>query len=323
MTLEDALSSLRHAFANGRLAHAFLVLGHPRGEGLAFAKRVCQLVFCASPRPDGSACGQCKACQDAVAQKSPDALWIEPEKRSRVIDTDTVRETVNPWVFTTAFLGGWKVLVVLFADRFNASAANVFLKTLEEPPPKTLILLVTDHPGEVLGTIVSRCQTIDLANGRVPPAEPWRTRCGQILAQHATNPSEITVFATASRFMALLAEIEEQAKAEVAEDHNEDINEDSDAITARIRAKTLEIRRSVFVAIQDWYRDLYALASGAGPDVELCFPEFADVLRERASRADSRHALAWLNTADEIALYFDVRFMPPASVLPYWFGRLG
>ena len=323
MTNDEALSKFRQAFASGRLAHAFLVQGHPRGEGLAFARSVCQLVFCESPREGGAPCGACKACRDAAAQKSPDALWVEPEKRSRTIDAETVRETVNPWIFNTAFLGGWKVLVVLFADRFNPAAANVFLKTLEEPPPKTLILLGTNRPGEVLGTIVSRCQAVALSNGRVPPAEPWRTRCGRILAAHASTPSEVAVFATASRFMALLADIEAQAKADVAGDVNEEINEDRDALVARGRAKTLEIRRSVFVATQDWYRDLYVPASGAGDGVELCFPEFADVLRERARRADSRHALAWLRTADEIALNFDVRYMPAATVLPYWFGRLG
>ena len=62
----------------------------------------------------------------------------------------------------TAFSGGWKVGVVVGADRLEAEAANAFLKTLEEPPGKTLFLLLTDQPDAVLPTIVSRAQRIDL-----------------------------------------------------------------------------------------------------------------------------------------------------------------
>ena len=63
---------------------------------------------------------------------------------------------------TTAFSGGWKVGIIVGADRMQNAAANAFLKSLEEPPPKTLYLMLTDQPDAILPTIVSRSQRIDL-----------------------------------------------------------------------------------------------------------------------------------------------------------------
>ena len=63
---------------------------------------------------------------------------------------------------TTPFSGGWKVGVIVGADRLELAAANAFLKSLEEPTPKTLYLLLTDQPDTILPTIVSRTQRIDL-----------------------------------------------------------------------------------------------------------------------------------------------------------------
>jgi len=73
-----------------------------------------------------------------------------------------MRERIVEPMSTTAFSGGWKVGVVIGADRMEVEAANAFLKTLEEPTPQTLFLLLTDAPDAILPTIVSRSQRIDL-----------------------------------------------------------------------------------------------------------------------------------------------------------------
>ena len=73
-----------------------------------------------------------------------------------------MRERLIEPMSTTAFSGGWKVGVIVGADRLEIAAANSFLKSLEEPPPKTLYLLLTDQPDAILPTIVSRTQRIDL-----------------------------------------------------------------------------------------------------------------------------------------------------------------
>ena len=85
---------------------------------------------------------------------------IEPEKKSRVIAVDAVR-ALNHRIQTSSFAGGWKVAVIKYADRLNDQAANAFLKTLEEPPARTLLLLLTDAPQSLLPTVVSRCPAAD------------------------------------------------------------------------------------------------------------------------------------------------------------------
>ena len=92
----------------------------------------------------------------------PDVVYLEPEGKSRTIHTDSMRERLIAPMSATAFSGGWKVGVIVGADRMETPAANSFLKLLEEPTPKTLFLLLTDRPDSILPTIVSRTQRIDL-----------------------------------------------------------------------------------------------------------------------------------------------------------------
>jgi len=97
-----------------------------------------------------------------VALTHPDIVWLESEGKSRTIHTETLRERLLKPLSVTSFSGGWKTGVVVGADRFEVNAANAFLKLLEEPPPKTLLLLLTDAPDEVLPTVVSRCRRLEL-----------------------------------------------------------------------------------------------------------------------------------------------------------------
>ena len=212
-------------------------------------------------------------------------------------------------------------MVFSFADRFNDASANAFLKTLEEPPPRTLFLLLTNDPASMLPTILSRCQRIDLSMGRVPPAEPWRTETGDILARH-TNRTELAALATAGRVEALLARIEDAAKEQVrAELGESDLREDPDVVDARVRTKSREIRDAVFVSIQDWYRDLLVAASGSA-DRPLFFEEHRAEILAKAARITVRQAMDGIRNAGELATQINARNLPVPVALAYWFGRL-
>ena len=318
MTFEDAQRLLARSFREGRLAHAYVVVGDPRGDAMHFAEWLGQLVLCGESSPP---CGRCRACSLAASHKHADARWMEPEKKSRVFSVDAIRKDVIPWAVSSSLEGGWKILSLCFADRFNDASANAFLKTLEEPPPRTLFLLLTDDPGSMLPTILSRCQRIDLTMGRVPPAEPWRSEAGAALARHSPR-TELSAMATAGRFEAILARIEEAASELIAADAEASgIDDDADVLDARIKAKAKEIRDAVFVAIQDWYRDILVLASG-DTTRPLFFEEHRDELRERATRIPVRAALDAIANVERLAAQIDDRNIPAAIALPYWFGRL-
>ena len=149
MEVADAYSLIAGAIDAGRAAHAYLVCGDLRGQCDALTDRILRRLF-----PDQLA--------QVEAKCHPDVAFLEPEGKRRTIHVASVRERIVAPMSATAFSGGWKAGVVVGADRMEPEAANAFLKTLEEPPPKTLFLLLTDQPDAILPTIVSRTQRIDL-----------------------------------------------------------------------------------------------------------------------------------------------------------------
>ena len=139
----------------GQISHAWLLTG-PRGSGkrsVAFA--LAAALVC--ERGPGVACGECSGCVRALRDRHPDVHHIEPE--GVIIPVDVVRETVIPEAARSPFEASYKVFVIEDADRMNDAAQNALLKTLEEPQPDTVFVLVTDHEEEVLETIRSRCRT--------------------------------------------------------------------------------------------------------------------------------------------------------------------
>ena len=149
MEVADAYALISHAIDTGHAAHGYLVCGDLRGQCDALTERLLRKLF---PNELAQVESRCH----------PDIAWLEPEGKSRTIHVKSMRERIVEPMSATAFSGGWKVGVVVGADRMETEAANSFLKTLEEPPPKTLFLLLTDQPDAMLPTIVSRSQRIDL-----------------------------------------------------------------------------------------------------------------------------------------------------------------
>ncbi|MBQ6138039.1 MAG: hypothetical protein IJI73_11820 [Kiritimatiellae bacterium] len=149
MDVAEAHSLISRAIASGRAANGYLVCGDLRGQCDELARLTLESLF-----PDAAA---------QLASKShPDVAYLEPEGRRRTIHVASMRERIVEPMSATSFSGGWKAGVVVGADRMEPEAANAFLKTLEEPPPKTLFLLLTDQPDAILPTIASRTQRIDL-----------------------------------------------------------------------------------------------------------------------------------------------------------------
>ena len=149
MEVADAYALISRAIDTGHAAHGYLVCGDLRGQCDALTERILRKLF---PNELAQVESRCH----------PDIAWLETEGKSRTIHVKSMRERIVEPMSATAFSGGWKVGVIVGADRMETEAANSFLKTLEEPPPKTLFLLLTDQPDAMLPTIVSRSQRIDL-----------------------------------------------------------------------------------------------------------------------------------------------------------------
>lgn len=147
---------LKRAIAHGTLAHAYIFAGEGGIGKKTVALTLAAAVNCSAPSDDGG-CGRCPSCAKMRSLSHPDIHIISPDGDE--IKIDQVRD-VQAELALKPFEGKKKILIVDDADRMNVAAANAFLKTLEEPPGDSIIILVTAAPGSLLPTIHSRCQKI-------------------------------------------------------------------------------------------------------------------------------------------------------------------
>ncbi|MBI5327630.1 MAG: hypothetical protein HZB80_04995 [Deltaproteobacteria bacterium] len=179
------ISILKKAISNNRVAHSFLFAGHEGIGKRLVAISVAKALNCSAANKspslspfnktgcDGSNndfCGVCQNCKDIEASSYSDVFLIEPrepESKGGKIDhiagtikIDAVRDVQQRLSYRAA-RGGKKVCIVDCAEKMNKEAQNAFLKTLEEPPSDSIIILVVSDGGAILPTITSRCQRIN------------------------------------------------------------------------------------------------------------------------------------------------------------------
>ena len=164
--------ALRSIAAMEEPPHALLLAGPARTGRTLLALELAGLLNCEAPDFDERPCNECRACRLITERNHPDVLHLEPgdsfcrgggghqpHPGSRDIRICQVRGLIES-VSRYPFEGRFRVLVIEPADRMGLEAANTLLKTLEEPPPATVLILVTAAPENLLETIRSRCRTL-------------------------------------------------------------------------------------------------------------------------------------------------------------------
>jgi DNA polymerase-3 subunit delta' len=161
------VKSFGEVIRRGRLGHAYLFIG-PAGVGKRlFALELAKALLCENAAGKFDACDACPACQQSEAGTHPDLIQASRPEDKLELPIDTVREVGEKLSLKPA-RGGQKIAILDDADDFNDASANAFLKTLEEPPPRSLLILIATDFERQLPTIVSRCQIVRFAP--LPPA---------------------------------------------------------------------------------------------------------------------------------------------------------
>ena len=146
---------------NNRLAHAILLSGPSAIGKLEFCLSYIQRMNCTQPTQDNYACGTCGDCHLFKARTHPDVRMINVDENDQVkgeqIKIDDIRE-INRFMSLSRQRGLYKVVCINQAERMNINAANALLKALEEPPPNSILFLISDRADTLLATIKSRCQ---------------------------------------------------------------------------------------------------------------------------------------------------------------------
>ncbi|MEO6786554.1 MAG: hypothetical protein ABI318_10515 [Chthoniobacteraceae bacterium] len=268
---EQALTLLRKAQANDRLAHAYLITG-PVGSGTREVAAGLTGIL----------------VDDTVAPlKHPDVHIAEPESKSRRITIDQVRELERE-LQMRSLRGGRKVVVIFDADRLMEQAANAFLKTLEEPPRSSHILLVSNFPELLLETILSRCIEIPLAPGARRELTARQRRLAALLQRFFTapKPEMPQIFGLVREVQALLAEAKQAIADETdtafkteakryreASGVNSDWIDDREDFHKALAEARYRNERGVLVdTLECWWADVLRQQQGAA---HLDLPEFS------------------------------------------------
>ena len=185
------------------LPHALLISGRAGIGKLAFARLLGKALLCETPGHDFLPCGRCVSCQWFEQEAHPDFRLLQPEflspkgpepdgddsptnrekRGGKQISVEQVRALLADFLGLTAHRLGRKVVLVHPAEDLNPNAANALLKSLEEPPPRTVFLLVTHRPHRVLPTIRSRCRILPMSVPSATEGLAW------LVAQGVDEPS--------------------------------------------------------------------------------------------------------------------------------------
>ena len=180
---EAQVEGFRRAVRRGRLAHAYLFTGPPGVGKRLFAVELAKALLCEGNTGDElEACDRCPACAQVEAGTHPDFYPAARPADALEFPIELMRELCQGFALKSA-RGRGKVVVIDGADDLNRESANCFLKTLEEPPPRSVLVLIGSSPDRQLPTIVSRCQVI-----RFTPLPPETV--GELLkAQGVDDPA--------------------------------------------------------------------------------------------------------------------------------------
>jgi len=156
-----AIGLLREHVSRNGLRHAYLITG-PQGVGRrTLALRLSQAINCLQPPGPGELCGTCRACTLIGRMQHPDLAVVQAAQTGGTLKVDQIRELQSS-LSLTPYEARYRVAILLRFEEAHVSAQNAFLKTLEEPPSRVILLVTAESPERLLPTVVSRCEVIRL-----------------------------------------------------------------------------------------------------------------------------------------------------------------
>ncbi|HEX8373082.1 MAG TPA: hypothetical protein VF585_09900 [Chthoniobacterales bacterium] len=316
-TPAEALDLLTRAQADSRLGHAYLITGATGSGKRQLATDIFRLIN-GLPEADGD-----------VISSHPDGYTVEPESKSRRIVIEQIRELERA-LHMKSSQSSKKLGVIIEADRLQPQASNAFLKTLEEPPSNSMLLLLTSAPEMLLDTILSRCLILQLR----PPAEvvrsEWEVRLLTALSEYFAQPISASgereipqIFGLVRDFQDILndckdaigAENKAELKAEeklvkgvVEARYLEKLEEQYEAIGA---ARSQRERTNLIELLTTWWTDVSRQRAGA-PHLDL--PHYAAQTAWLAQQEDVLATLERLEALEELKTHLAQNINEPLAL---------
>jgi DNA polymerase-3 subunit delta' len=284
----QGVTLLQRSLQRGRLGHAYLFSGGDLATLESLARTLAKTLNCKRASKTGGlgtdCCDDCDSCRKIDGETHGDIHWVRPESKSRIVSVDQMRELMQQ-IQLKPNDAAFKVSVIVAADRLNTQAANAFLKTLEEPPAKSVLILLTTEPGRILETILSRCLRLNFGGEGTrrwdDSMQNWLNRFGEMAG--AEQKSLIGRYrlmdVLAARLTEMKASVEEELTAKSPLEKYDDVEKNlrerwEDELKAAIEAEYRRRRGDLLLGLQWWLRDvwLHTLTSGrelrSFPDAE-------------------------------------------------------
>ncbi|MCX6909917.1 MAG: hypothetical protein NTY01_18000 [Verrucomicrobia bacterium] len=303
----------QRSLANNRLAHAYLFAGDALEDMELAARELAKAVNCESPSKQGG-CDRCDSCRkiDATTPpggQHPDVQWVHPKSKARFVVIEQTRELEKSLQLKPT-MGRMKVGVIAEADRLNREAANSFLKTLEEPPDRSLLLLLSSAPSQLLETIQSRCQRVQF--GTAAAREPVAAHAPLVEGLVALLGGGGSVLRAYKLFGAVRAyldaekkRIEEQVEQAAQLDRYREtaepkwLEDKEKEMEAQASAEYRRQRAAALATLEWLLRDVLVCIEGGDPAL-VFHRDRGDALRKLAAAQSRERALANLETIETL-----------------------
>jgi DNA polymerase III subunit delta' len=301
---QTAAELLRRSLERGRLGHAYLFVGESMSRLEDAARQLAATVNCLQPPVQGleglpvEPCLQCRSCVQILQGRHPDLVWLRPENKLRIINIEQVRE-LGRVLSLRAGEARRKVAIIAGADRLNIQAANAFLKTLEEPPSGSILILLSTDPERMLETIHSRCLRLSFASGQILIETQVAEWVGQFAElARGKSPDLFDRYRLLTGLLQTLTRSRETIENRLTEasplSRHTDVEPAlkerwEDELTASVEAEYRRHRGDYLAGLHAWLRDIWVMTQGA--DTELAFlPRLAPATRAVAARLTRNEA---------------------------------
>lgn len=312
------VKALLSAKKASHLSHSFIIHSDDSTLSADFALALAQAVSCPTPLESGDACGECQVCRQLENRTYSELFTLAPVSKSRqiVIGEDSMTPDTMRWFQSQFHLksvsgGKMKIGIIYDADCMNQQVQNCFLKTLEEPPPSSLLFLLTPNPFTLLPTIRSRCQNILLLrNKSVYDIDKMQALFPVLHALMFGKTAISTAESCASELISISDKLHDIAEDKITDKWKKFITDSKNLesagqkliqkrFEAAVESEYIGMRDSFLSMIHAWFAHIYMISQGIPLD-NMPNPEIVADFKIKPEGIDQKKAYRALRLSENL-----------------------